>query len=64
MKGAGGVKVGGYGPGLVWRPVAGCDVGGFGDGPVIHPVAVGGPVCRAVLGGSMERSAAWSTAMT
>jgi hypothetical protein len=51
------VSSGGQGPRLVGRPVAGCGLGGFGGAPVIHPVALGGPVCGAVLGGSIKTAA-------
>ena len=48
---------GGHGLRLVGRLVAGRGLGGFGEAPVIHPVALGGPVCRAVLGGSIKTAA-------
>jgi hypothetical protein len=46
-----------HGPRLFGRRVAGRDLGEFGEAPVIHPVALGGPVCRAVLGGSIKTAA-------
>ena len=50
----------GHGPRLVGRPVADFNWDVCGVVPVIHPVALGGPECRAELGGSIK----WATVLS